>query len=181
VLRDVSVSQLLDVASGTGRFVSFVLDNYPTLDTTVLDLSPFYLAGDPYPSLSLSLPCRALLLDYPSLDTTVLDLSPFYLAGDPLSVPPLLSPSLFSHNRLLSRRASVPPIPPITIVHKPSPVCTPPTPEAQKLLRRFAPANPNIRFVEAAVEGLPFPDASFDAITCVYLFHELPAEIRLQV
>ena len=54
-------------------------------------------------------------------------------------------------------------------------------PEAQKLLRRFAPANPHIRFVEAAVEGLPFPDASFDAITCVYLFHELPAEIRLQV
>jgi hypothetical protein len=54
-------------------------------------------------------------------------------------------------------------------------------PEAQKLLRRFAPANSNIRFVEAAVEGLPFPDASFDAITCVYLFHELPAEIRLQV
>jgi ubiquinone/menaquinone biosynthesis C-methylase UbiE len=34
----------LDIASGTGRFISFVLDNYRTLDTTVLDLSPFYLA-----------------------------------------------------------------------------------------------------------------------------------------
>jgi len=33
-----------DIATGTGRFASFVLDNFRGLDATVLDLSPFYLA-----------------------------------------------------------------------------------------------------------------------------------------
>ena len=28
---------------------------------------------------------------------------------------------------------------------------------------------------------MPFPDASFDAITCVYLLHELPPETRREV
>ena len=28
---------------------------------------------------------------------------------------------------------------------------------------------------------MPFPDASFDSISCVYLFHELPQEIRSKV
>ena len=28
--------------------------------------------------------------------------------------------------------------------------------------------------MQAAAESMPFPDASFDAVTCVYLFHELP-------
>ena len=28
------------------------------------------------------------------------------------------------------------------------------------------------------VEALPFDDASFDALTCVYLFHELPPRVR---
>ena len=29
-------------------------------------------------------------------------------------------------------------------------------------------------YVQAQAEKMPFPDASFDAITCVYLLHELP-------
>lgn len=33
----------------------------------------------------------------------------------------------------------------------------------------------------AAAERLPFPDASLDAITCVYLFHELPPKVRIEV
>jgi ubiquinone/menaquinone biosynthesis C-methylase UbiE len=32
--------------------------------------------------------------------------------------------------------------------------------------------------VQAAAERLPFADASLDAITCVYLFHELPPKLR---
>jgi ubiquinone/menaquinone biosynthesis C-methylase UbiE len=28
---------------------------------------------------------------------------------------------------------------------------------------------------------MPFPDESFDAVTCVYLFHELPPEVRKKV
>ena len=34
---------------------------------------------------------------------------------------------------------------------------------------------------QAAGERLPFADASLDAITCVYLFHELPPRVRPQV
>jgi len=33
-------------------------------------------------------------------------------------------------------------------------------------------------FVQAAAEDLPFADNSFDAVACVYLFHEMPCEAR---
>lgn len=36
------------------------------------------------------------------------------------------------------------------------------------------------QFVQANAEALPFPDESFDVVTCVYLFHELPEEARAQ-
>jgi ubiquinone/menaquinone biosynthesis C-methylase UbiE len=42
--RDQRRMNLLDVAAGTGRFLTFVKDNWPRLHTTVLDLSPAYLA-----------------------------------------------------------------------------------------------------------------------------------------
>ena len=35
--------------------------------------------------------------------------------------------------------------------------------------------------VQAAAERLPFADASLDAVTCVYLFHELPPKVRAAV
>jgi ubiquinone/menaquinone biosynthesis C-methylase UbiE len=34
------------------------------------------------------------------------------------------------------------------------------------------------RLVEGAAEAMPFADAEFDVVTCVYLFHELPPRIR---
>ncbi|MEQ8747120.1 class I SAM-dependent methyltransferase [Pyruvatibacter sp.] len=39
--RDVA---MLDVACGTGRFLTFVCDNYPRLNLTTVDMSPNYLA-----------------------------------------------------------------------------------------------------------------------------------------
>ncbi len=39
--RDVA---MLDVACGTGRFLTFVCDNYPRLNLTAVDLSPNYIA-----------------------------------------------------------------------------------------------------------------------------------------
>lgn len=41
--RDQRKIDLLDVACGTGRFLTFVKDNFPRLSTTGLDLSPNYL------------------------------------------------------------------------------------------------------------------------------------------
>jgi ubiquinone/menaquinone biosynthesis C-methylase UbiE len=84
----------LDMATGTGRFASFLLDNHPEINCTLQDLSPFYLA------------------------------------------------------------------------------------EAEKTVKgRF----PRVKLVQAPAEKLPFDDNSFDCITCVYLFHELPADVRKQV
>jgi len=91
--KDTSDIKHLDVATGTGRFASFLLDNYRNLDATVMDLSPFYLA------------------------------------------------------------------------------------EAKKSLSKYD----NVKYVEAAGEDMPFPSNTFDSITCVYMFHELPAKIRGQV
>ena len=34
------------------------------------------------------------------------------------------------------------------------------------------------RFVEGMAEAMPFADAEFDIVTCIYLFHELPPRIR---
>jgi ubiquinone/menaquinone biosynthesis C-methylase UbiE len=34
------------------------------------------------------------------------------------------------------------------------------------------------RFVEGAAEAMPFAEAEFDVVTCIYLFHELPPRIR---
>jgi len=34
--------------------------------------------------------------------------------------------------------------------------------------------------MQAAAEQLPFPDNSFEAVTCVYLFHELPGPVRVK-
>ena len=35
--------KVLEVGGGTGRFMTFFRDNYPEIDATLLDLSPFYL------------------------------------------------------------------------------------------------------------------------------------------
>lgn len=36
-------------------------------------------------------------------------------------------------------------------------------------------------FTPAAAEGLPFPDASFDIVTSIYLFHEVPPPVRRKI
>jgi ubiquinone/menaquinone biosynthesis C-methylase UbiE len=46
--------------------------------------------------------------------------------------------------------------------------------------RELAPWS-RVRLVEAAAEAMPFADAEFDVVTCIYLFHELPVQIRRAV
>lgn len=101
--------KVLEVACGTGRFMTFMRDNLP-IDTecTAVDLSPFYLDkardNDAY--------WRKTRRQADNLDK-----------GD---IKPL-------------------------------------------------------RLVQANAENLPFDEGSFDAVVCVYLYHELPREARAKV
>jgi len=49
--------------------------------------------------------------------------------------------------------------------------------EARQRLAGYA----QVEIVAGAAEQAPFDDASFDAITCIYLFHELPPRVRRDV
>ena len=97
--RDARETKILDVASGTGRFLAFLRDNWPELDCTALELSPHYLEA------------------------------------------------------------------------------------VRKTNERFTdrqkyPTAGNLRLAEANCEAMPFEDGAFDAVTNVYLFHEMPKEAR---
>jgi ubiquinone/menaquinone biosynthesis C-methylase UbiE len=48
-------------------------------------------------------------------------------------------------------------------------------------LGQARPAAPGASLVQAKAEQLPFADASLDALTSVYLFHELPPKVRTAV
>jgi ubiquinone/menaquinone biosynthesis C-methylase UbiE len=38
-----------------------------------------------------------------------------------------------------------------------------------------------VSLIKGAAEAMPFADGQFDAVTCIYLFHELPADVRRTV
>ena len=94
--------RILEVACGTGRFLTFLRDNLPTdAQVTGVDLSPFYLEA---------------------------------------------------------------------------------ARENDREWRKLRGGNPSpSTLVQARAEELPFDDESFDAVVCVYLFHELPRDVRGQV
>jgi ubiquinone/menaquinone biosynthesis C-methylase UbiE len=48
---------------------------------------------------------------------------------------------------------------------------------AQRELRSWS----RVQLVLGAAEAMPFADGQFDAITCIYLFHELPSAVRRAV
>jgi ubiquinone/menaquinone biosynthesis C-methylase UbiE len=52
------------------------------------------------------------------------------------------------------------------------------SPHYLNVARRELAAWSRIRLVEGAAEAMPFADAEFDVVTCIYLFHELPPRIR---
>lgn len=91
--RRIAETRLLDVACGTGRFLTFVKDNYPRLPVVAFDLSPHYLH------------------------------------------------------------------------------------EARRQLSPWS----EVSFARGLAETLPFADASFDLVTCVYLLHEVPADVRRRI
>lgn len=103
--------KVLEVAGGTGRLMTFIRDNYPTMDSTLLELSPYYLEE--------ARKNDAYWRKFVSAD----------------------------------KSRSLDPEP--------------------------------LKLVQGLAEDMPFPtdndEEKFDIITCVYLFHELPREIRRQV
>ncbi|KAL4419508.1 hypothetical protein ABPG77_002294 [Micractinium sp. CCAP 211/92] len=105
--KDASQLQALEVAAGTGRFATFVKDNYPALQLTVSDLSPFYLA-EARSNMEYWKRMRAPDANFGGRDGT------------------------------------------------------------------------GVTFLQTAAEKLDVPDSSQDIVMCVYLFHELPAEVRKQ-
>jgi ubiquinone/menaquinone biosynthesis C-methylase UbiE len=53
-------------------------------------------------------------------------------------------------------------------------------PYAAEARRRLG-SRPNVRALVAKAEALPLADASLDIATCIFLFHELPPEVRRAV
>lgn len=101
--KDVSDMKVMELACGTGRFATYIKDNFPEMHVTCVDLSPFYLEE-----------ARGNMDHW------------FKLRG----------------NGAPSAKAD---------------------------------------FLQAPAEKLPVPDASYDAITCIYLFHELTREVQDEI
>ena len=99
-----SSTKIMELACGTGRFATFVKDNFPDAHITAVDLSPFYLQE---------------------------------------------ARENMDHWVELQGQASA---------------------EAA-----------GADFLQAPAENIPVEDASYDAITCVYLFHELTQEVRQKI
>lgn len=109
--------KVLEVACGTGRFMTFARDNLP-LDAkyTALDLSPFYLdKAREYDAQWRSLRQR--------VERESSDVNSNKKNGTTISIPPAA-------------------------------------------------------IVQGKAEDLPFGDNEFDAVVCIYLFHELPRDVR---
>jgi ubiquinone/menaquinone biosynthesis C-methylase UbiE len=47
--------------------------------------------------------------------------------------------------------------------------------------RRLMPRELNVSLLADNAERLPFVDGHFDAVTCLFLFHELPGDVRARV
>ena len=139
-------AKFLELACGTGRFLTFVRDNYPEMDVTGLDLSPFYLAE-----------ARKNGAYWEKLRRRK------------QSSPAGLVTETLARVGGLAKAAGLP---------------VPPMPSAPRDDARDEAERETLggcEYVQAQAEQMPFPDASFDAITCVYLLHELPVDARREV
>ena len=101
--------KVLEVAGGTGRLMTFFRDNYPQMDATFLELSPFYLE------------------EARKNDATF---RKYFKRSDPRANNVEMTP---------------------------------------------------LKLVQGKAEKTTFEDESFDIVNCVYLFHELPPEVRREV
>mmetsp|Transcript_8963 Transcript_8963/g.39458 ORF Transcript_8963/g.39458 Transcript_8963/m.39458 type:complete len:320 (+) Transcript_8963:67-1026(+) len=146
LLAHLDCGLVVELACGTGRFLTFARDNYPKMDVTGLELSPFYLAEARKNGAYWEKLRRRKQSSPVGLVTETLSRVGGLAKAAGLPVPPVPS----------ARRDDV-------------------QDEAGKETLG------SCEYVQAQAEKMPFPDASFDAITCVYLLHELPPEARREV
>ena len=151
---------LLELACGTGRFLTFTRDTYPQMDAVGLDLSPFYLAE-----------ARENAKYWERFRTGAFNASGGN-AGNARAVASLATGALRRVGSL-AKAAGVP-LPPLPASLRAEADSVSSAAEDA----RDAPNLGSCEFVQAAAESMPFPDESFDAVTCVYLFHELPPAVR---
>jgi len=133
------------VFSVAGRYASFLMQNFPEMKLDVLDLSPFYLAE-----------AKKLLGKYKVRARTI-------LPGIPLKHPQSVSPAPFVDIFCRASGARMK----FKMAHEHSA-------GADKALIFVSYFLQSVTYVEAAAEKVPAPGNEYDAITNVYLFHELP-------
>jgi ubiquinone/menaquinone biosynthesis C-methylase UbiE len=157
--------KLLEMACGTGRFLTFTRDTYPQIDAVGLDLSPFYLAE-----------ARENAQYWERFTAGVTSSRFVKNAGNEKTQKRVASLATEALRQVgsLAKAAGVP-TPPLPAALREA-VETFSAAEDEKA--RYVPSLGRCEFVQAAAESMPFPDESFDAVTCVYLFHELPPAVR---
>jgi|TARA_B110000967_G_scaffold20271_1_gene18880 ubiquinone/menaquinone biosynthesis C-methylase UbiE len=162
---------LLEMACGTGRFLTFTRDNYPKMNVTGLDLSPFYLAEARENAVYWER-FRGEKLDSKSTgDKKIAKDVAYFASGALRNVRSMASAAGFTLPPLPGALRSV-------MAWESSEGV-----DGQKTEETGGDKNDvgTCEFTQAAAESMPFPDESFHVVTCVYLFHELPPAVRKQV
>lgn len=164
---------MLEVGAGTGRFATYVRDNYPQAEVTVSDLSPFYLQ-EARDTMAHWQEQRGRCAPIPPFMPAAVHIAELH-AGCVCEV--VQTHSALSTLRLLylcPRRHAAQP--------QRQPECQS---GAQRSMSPYSlthgdrcRAAPTARFVQAAAEALPLPSDSFDVVYSVYMFHEMPDTAR---
>jgi len=200
-------ARLLEVGCGTGRFLTFVRDNYPKMAVTGLDLSPFYLMEARKNSEYWEkLTSQRRGHGHPETSAESQDAGGGSGGGaSHRSGSGGLMFDALSRVGQLAKVAGLP-LPPLPAAVwtrltgvQPGNENQPNDEEGDAAAAAdlaaaadsrgsgssgSVPTRPSstslgsCEFVHAQAEAMPFPDASFDAVTCVYLMHELPPAAR---
>ena len=188
VKADGEGARLLELACGTGRFLTFVRDNYPKMDVTGLDLSPFYLMearknSEYWEKLKAR---RDQGKGHRGREKGGGGISG--RGGERGGVVGSMFGEALSRVGGMAKAAGLPlpPLPPglqgvASGAHQGN-VHEEHIEAAEHAAHRSDTDGGTVlgkcEFVHAQAESIPFPDETFDAVTCVYLLHELPPAAR---
>lgn len=158
--RDPAEMKLLEVACGTGRLHTFIKDNYPAMQVGVgapVKFAPLLSALD-------RAPCAHRFAPAP-INSSLTSLNPRQPRSKTTRDPQQTVASDLSPFYLAAARDNV---------------------AYWKRARQPAadlgpgPDRAGVTFAQCAAEAVPAADGEFDVVVCVYLFHEMPEEVRGQ-